>query len=99
MIAAEDLLGAIASEVLNNVSVFATAIVAAAGVSLGIFVGKDRTGCLKDSFRDKVLAGNHLKPLVLAEGLVVKSCGNFRVGLGKGERDAICHIEILSFLP
>jgi hypothetical protein len=29
---------------------------------------------------------------VLAESLMCKSCGNFGVGLGKSERDAISHI-------
>jgi len=32
---------------------------------------------------------------VLAERLVVKGSGNFRVGLGEGQRHAIGHIRIL----
>ncbi len=41
MLAAEDLLGAIAGQVLDHVGILASAIVAAPGIALGIFIGED----------------------------------------------------------
>ena len=95
VLAAEDLLGAIAGQVLDDVGVLAAAVVAAAGVALGILVGKDGAGRLEHCFGDEVFAGNHLQPLVLAEGFVVKGGGNVGVGLGEGERHAVSHTGIL----
>ena len=95
VVATEDLLGAIPGEVLNDVGVLTAAIVATAGVAFGIFVGEDGTGRLENCFRDKVLAGDHLEALVLAEGFVVKSGGDVGVGLGEGERHAVSHTGIL----
>ena len=95
VVAAEDLFGAVAGQILNDVSVLAAAVVATAGVALGIFVGEDGTGRLQHCFGDEVLAGNHLQPLVLAEGFVVKGGGDVGVGLGEGERHAVSHTGIL----
>ena len=87
MLGAEELLGAIARQVLHHVGELAPAVVAPARVALGVLVGEDRAGRLQHRFGDKVLAGDHLQPFVLAESFVVNGCGNFRVGLGKRERD------------
>ena len=95
VLGAEDLLGAIAGEILNNVGVFASAIVAAAWVAFGVFVGEDGAGGLQHRFGDEVFAGNHLQPLVLAEGFMVDGGGDLGVGLGKRERHPVSHIEIL----
>ncbi len=95
VLAAEDLLGAVARQVLDHIGVFASAVVAAARVALGVLVGKDRAGRFKHGFGDKVFAGDHLQPLVLAEGFLVNGSGNFRVGLGEGGRHAISHARIL----
>ena len=95
VLGAKDLLGPVARQVLHHVGELAAAVVAASRVALGIFVGEDRAGRLQHRFGDKVLAGNHLQPLVLAEGFVVKGSGNFGVGLGKGKRHAVSHNSIL----
>jgi hypothetical protein len=95
VLAAEDLFGAVAGQVLDDIGVLAAAVVAPAGVALGIFVGEDGTGSLEHGFRDEVFAGNHLQPLVLAEGFVVKGGGYVGVGLGEGESHAVSHTEIL----
>ena len=95
VLAAEDLLGAIAGQVLDHVGVLAAAVVAAAGVALGVFIGEDGAGRLEHCFGDEVFAGNHLQPLVLAEGFVVKGGGDVGVGLGEGERHAVSHTRIL----
>ena len=55
MLRAEDLPGAIARDVLHHISNFAAAVVALAGVALGVFVGEDSPGCLKHGARDEVL--------------------------------------------
>src|ERR1039457_7375790 len=94
VLATEDLFGAIAGEVLDDVGIFAAAVVATAGVALGILIGEDGTGRLENCFGDKVLAGNHLQALMLAERFVVKSGGYVGVGLGEGERHAVSHREI-----
>ena len=95
MVAAKDLFGAIAGEVFDDIGVLATAVVAAAGVALSVFIGEDGASRLQHCLRDEIFAGDHLQPLVLAEGFVVKSGGDFRVGLGEGERHAVSHTEIL----
>ena len=93
MLGAKDLLRAVAGQVLHHVGVLAAAVVAASGIALGILVGEDRAGRLQHRLGDKVLAGNHLQPLVLAEGFVVNGGGHFGVGLGEGERHAIGHTD------
>ena len=95
VVAAEELARAVASEVLNDVGILAAAVVAAPGIPLSIFIGEDRARGLQHCFRDKVLAGNHLKPLVLAESFLVKSSGDFRVDLGKSEGHTVGHKGIL----
>ena len=99
VLAAENLTRAIASEILNNVGVLASAVVAAPRVALGIFIGKDRAGRLQHGFGDEVLAGNHLQPLVLAESFVVNSGGDFGIGLGERKRHAVSHTSNFSLFP
>jgi hypothetical protein len=84
-------LGAVASQILHNVGIFAAAVVTPAGVALGIFVGEDGARCLKHRLGDKVLTGNHLQPLVLAESFMVKGSGYSGVGLGEGHGYAVSH--------
>ena len=88
---AEDLLGPVARQILHHVGKLAAAVVAPPRVALGVLVGEDRAGRLQNRLGDKVFAGDHLQPLVLAEGFLVKCCGNFGVGLGERQRDAIGH--------
>ena len=85
VLAAKELARAVAGEVLDDVGILAAAVVAASGVALGIFVGKDRAGRLQHCLRDEVFAGNHLQPFVLAESFLVNSGSHFGVGLGEGE--------------
>ena len=91
VLAAEDLPRAIAGQILHDVGVLAAAVVTAPGIALGIFIGEDRAGCFQHRFRDKVFAGNHLQPLVLAEGFVVNGGGHIGIGLGEGQRHAVSH--------
>jgi hypothetical protein len=97
MLGAEELLGAVAGEVLDDVGVLAAAVVAAPRDAFSIFIGEDRAGRLEDCFRDEVLAGDHLQPLVLANGFVVDSGSHFGVGLGEGKSHAVGHRRIVAF--
>ena len=99
VLAAEELPGAVARQVLHDVGVLAAAVVAAPRVALGIFIGEDRAGRLQHCFGDEVFAGDHLQPLVLAESFLVNGGGHFGVGLGKGEGHAVSHTEILRHNP
>ena len=96
VLGAEDLFGAVAGQVLHHVSILAAAVVAPPWVALGVFVGEDGAGRLQHRLGDEVFAGDHLQPLVLAEGFVVDGGSYIGVGLGKGERHSIGHITILA---
>ena len=61
MIGPEKLLGTVDRQLLDHVHVFASAIVTAAGVALGVFVGQDRTGGLAHGGRSEILRGDHLQ--------------------------------------
>ena len=96
VLAAEELAGAVAGQVLHDVGILAAAVVAAPRIALGVFIGEDRPGSLQHCFGDKVFAGNHLQPLVLAEGFLVNGGGNFGIGLGERQRHAVSHRSILA---
>src|SRR5580704_11145176 len=95
MFSPEDLLRSVASEVLDDVGEFASAVVAATGVALGVFVGEDRTGGFKNSLADEVFRGDYLQPLVLAEDFVFDGGGDFGISLGKRQGHAVGHRSIV----
>ncbi len=88
VLSAKNLLRTVSRQVLHNIAELAATVVAPAWIALGVLVGKDRAGRFQYCFGDKVLAGNHLQPFVLAEGFLVKSSRHIWVGLGKGEGHA-----------
>ena len=92
-LSAENLLGPVARQVLHHVGVLASAVVAPAGVPLGILVREHRARRFQHSFGHEVFAGDHLQPLVLAERFVIDGGGDFRIGLGEGERHAGIHTQ------
>ena len=91
----EDLLGAVARQVLHHVGELASAVVALARIALGVLVGEDGGGRLQHRAADKVLRGNHLQPLVLAHDLMLDLAGNFRVGRSKACTQINWHYPIL----
>ena len=91
VLAAEELAGAIAGQILHDVGILAAAVVTASRIALGIFIGEDRAGCLQHRFGDEVFARYHLQSLVLAEGFVINGGGYIGIGLGKGQRHAVSH--------
>jgi len=88
------LLGPVPSEIFNHVRILAAAVIPLPRIPFGILVRKHRTGSLKHGFRNEVLAGNHLQPLVLAQHFMVNGGSHLRIGLG--ERKGKCVAEMLS---
>lgn len=91
LLGAEELAGAVAGEVLDDVGVFASTVVAAAGVSLGVFIGEDRAGGLEHSFADEVFRGDHFEAFVLAKDFVFDGGGDLGIGLCEGAGHAVGH--------
>ena len=83
VLGAEDLFGAVAGEVLDDVREFATAVVAFAGIAFRIFVGEDRACGLEHGAADEVLGGDHLEALVLAGDFVGDGLGDGGIGFGE----------------
>ena len=70
--AAEKLLGPIAGQVFDHVDILAAAVVAPAGIALGIFVGQHAADGLHDRRAGVVFAGDHFQ----AVGLPLDFAGN-----------------------
>ena len=83
VLCAEKLFRAVAGEVLDHVGEFAPAVVALAGIALGVLVGEDSAGGLENGAADEVLRGDHLQAFVLADDFVANLFGNLRVGGGE----------------
>src|SRR5256885_5872002 len=62
---AEEFPGAIAGKVFDHVSEFASAVVALAGIALGIFVGEDRAGGFEYGLADIILRSDQFQPCLL----------------------------------
>ena len=68
---AEELAGALAGNLLHDVHVLAAAVIALAGVALGVFVGEMAADSLHDGRGGKVLAGYELYMVTLAGELLL----------------------------
>ena len=84
MLCAEQRLGAVDSETLDDVHVFADAVISLAGIALGIFVGEVCTHRRHDSGRNYVLAGDQLDVVLLSFELVLHRGEEFGVFLMNG---------------
>ncbi len=85
---AEQVLGAADCQRLHLVDELAAAVVAAAGVSLGVLVRQHGAGGLEHGTRHEVLARDHLERRALAVELLVEPAGDLGVDLG--ERGVEC---------
>ena len=74
----EQLLGAIARQVLHHIGELAAAVVALAGISLRILIRKDRSGGLQHGFADEILRGDQLQAFMLAARFVINRRGDLR---------------------
>ena len=77
--AVEQALGAIDGELLDHVDILATAVIALAGIALGIFVGEQRAGGIEHGLGDDVLRGDQLDLVLLALGLVLDRAPDFGI--------------------
>ena len=83
VVAAEQLLRAVDRELLDDVDVLAAAVVALAGIALGVLVREDAALALEDRLGHEVLRGDHLQRAPLAIELEVDGLGDLRVDLGE----------------
>ena len=81
VLGAEELLGAVAGEVLDRVHELASAVVPPAGISLGILVGEDRSDDLHDALGDVVLRGDQFEGVGLAILLLLADSPDLGVDL------------------
>ena len=68
-------------QVLRHIDLDAAAVIAAAGIALGVFVGEHRALGFQHRSRDDVLAGDQFDTVLLADQLGTEHLGKFRVGL------------------
>ena len=83
VVGAEDLLRAGDGQALRHVHELAAAVVAPAGVALGVLVGEDRAERLEHGLGDEVLGGDHLELAALPLGLVADGLRHLGVGPGQ----------------
>ena len=95
VLGAEELFGAIAGEVFDDVGELTAAVVALAGVAFGVFIGENGACGLEDGATDEVFRRDHFETLVLAGDLVLDLLENFGVGSGEGSVEADRHEGIL----
>ena len=84
VLGAEQLLRAVDRQALGHVHVLAAAVVAPAGVALGVLVGEHRPLAVEDRLGHEVLGGDHLERGLLAGRLVHQHLGDLRVHVGDG---------------
>ncbi len=65
VLGAEQLLGAVARQVLDHIGELASPVIALAGIAFGILVGEDRARRLQHGFAHKVFRGDQLQPFML----------------------------------
>ena len=84
MFGAKELLGAINGQLLNLINKFTAAVVAAAGVALGVFVGQNRAHGRENGRADIVLRGNQFDASSLPRAFLFDSSIDDWIGSGQG---------------
>ena len=96
---AEQLLRAVARQVLDNVGELAAAVIAFAGISLGILVREDGARGFEHGFADEVFRGNQFQALVLAAGFIVDGGGDLQdhsqIAGGTSRKFSYCFPKLL----
>ena len=80
MLGAEELLGAVACQVLHHVGEFASAVIALAGIAFGVLVGENRAGGFQYRLAHKILRGDQLQAFMLAALFVFNSQRDLGIG-------------------
>ena len=86
VLGAEQLLGALARQVFDDVGELAAAVVALAGIAFGVLVGEDAAGGFEDRFGGEVLAGDQFELRVLALGFMLDRLVDLGIDFGQGPR-------------
>ena len=93
----EQLLGARDRELLGHIDLFAAAVVAATGVSLGVLVGEHRALRLQHRDGNEVLRGDHLEVAALTVELALEHLRDLGVDLGqRGREERVGHGVLLA---
>ncbi len=79
MLCAKELLRAIDRQLLNFVGIFTAAVVAFAGIALGVFVRKDGAHGFEHRFGNKIFGGNKLQAGGLPLRFISQQFGDLRV--------------------
>ena len=79
VVGVEEVLGAVAGEVLGHVDELAAAVVPAAGIALGVLVGQHAADRLHDGRAGVVFAGDHFQAVVLPLNFAGNGGPDFRV--------------------
>ncbi len=90
VLGAEELLGAVARQVLHHVGEFASAVIPFAGIAFGVLVGEDRAGRFQHGLAHKVLRGDQLQAFVLAALFVLDGLRDLRINFGQRAFHWIC---------
>ena len=72
------------ASVLDDVHVLAAAVVALAGIALGVLVGEDAARGFEHGLGSEILAGDQLEARVLPQQLLPDGVVYSRIDLGKG---------------
>ena len=79
MIGAKQLAGTAAGDILNDIYILAAAVITLSGITLGVFVGEDRTHCSQYCGRNDIFACDKLDVAALAKKLQLHCIGNLAV--------------------
>ena len=79
VLGAKEFLGALSRQLFHHVGKLAAAVVALAGIALGILVGEDRTHGFEHGFADKIFRGDQFQAFVLAANFVIDGGGYLRI--------------------
>jgi hypothetical protein len=84
VLGAEERLGAVDRQLLGDVDELAAAVVAAAGIALGVLVRQHAALRLEDRLRHEVLRRDHLERPLLAVELVLEHPRDLGIDVGEG---------------
>src|SRR5208282_128273 len=91
VLGAEELLGAVARQVLDHVRKLAAAVVALGGITLRILVGENRAHGFQHGFADEVFRSDKFEAFVLAAGFVVDGEGYVGINLVERAGHGVLH--------